>query len=78
MWKFVTILQRQASFNLGVADSFPGNGASFKFKQKVTGTAGAGSTKNVKIVVTQKHLSNFWRVVEMPLIVKLILSYFGL
>ena len=46
---------------------------SFKFKAKVTGKTGNNGTKNVEIMVPLKYLSNFWRTLEMPLIVKLIL-----
>ena len=42
----------------GPADNFLSDSASFKFKQKVTGTAGAGCTKNVKIMVPLKYFSN--------------------
>ena len=45
----------------------PGNSASLKFKQKITGSAGDDSTKNVEIMVPLKYLSNFWRFLEMPL-----------
>ena len=41
---------------------------SFKYKIKVTGkTPAGGITKDVKITVTLKKLSNFWRTLEMPL-----------
>ena len=45
---------------------FPGNSASFKFKQKITGSA--GWYKNVEITVPSKYLSNFGETLEMPLI----------
>ena len=41
---------------------------SFNFKVKMTGQTGDGETKNVEIMVPLKHLSNFWRTLEMPLI----------
>ena len=42
---------------------------SFKYKVKVTGkTPDNGNTKDVKIFVPLKYLSNFWRTFEMPLI----------
>ena len=41
------------------------NSALFKFKQKITGQTGNGSTKDVEIMVPLKHLSNFWRALEM-------------
>ena len=47
---------------------------SFKSKVKVTGKPPADrNTKNVEIIVPLKYLSNFWRTLEMPLIVKLII-----
>ena len=52
---------------------------SFKYKIKITGkTPAAGNTKDVKIVVPLKYLSNFWRTLEIPLInceVNLILTW---
>ena len=42
--------------------------ASFKFKPKRTGQAENDTTKNVKIMVPLKNLSNFWRTFEMSLI----------
>ena len=33
-----------------------------------------GNTKNVEIAVPLKYLSNFWRTLEIPLIVKLIFN----
>ena len=52
----------------GAIDNFPGNSASFKFKQKLTGKTGNNGTKDVKTMVPLKYLSNFWRILEMPLI----------
>ena len=41
----------------------------FKFKIKIIGkTSVTCNTKDVKIVVPLKYLSNFWRTLEMPLI----------
>ena len=49
------------------------------FKAKITGqTDGNRGIDNVEIMVTLKYLSNFWRTLEMPLIVKLILFWLGL
>ena len=46
---------------------------SFRFKIKITGkTPAAGNTKDFELAVSLKYLSNFWRTLEMPLIVKLI------
>ena len=50
------------------------NSASFKFKQQIIGQTGNGGTKDVEIMVPLKYLSNFWRTLEMPLIVKLVFS----
>ena len=41
------------------------NSASFRFKQKITGVTGAICRKNVKIMVSLKYLSNFWRTLEI-------------
>ena len=41
---------------------------SFDFKAKMTGQPGDNGTKNVKIMIPLKYLSNFWRTLEMPLI----------
>ena len=42
---------------------------SFKFKIKITEkTAAAGNTKDVETTVPLKHLSNFWRTLEITLI----------
>ena len=51
---------------------------SFNFKVKFTGQTGDDGTKNVEIMVPLKYLSNFWRILEMPLInceVNLILTW---
>ena len=41
---------------------------SFNLRVKLTGKTGYDGTKNVEIMVPLKHLSNFWRTLEMPLI----------
>ena len=54
------------------------NSALFKFKTKIAGRIGDGGTKNVKIRVPLKYLSNFWRTLEMSLIkceINLILTW---
>ena len=51
---------------------------SFNFKVKMTGQPRNDGTKNVEIMVPIKHLSNFCRTLEMPLIdceVNLILTW---
>ena len=52
----------------GPIDNFPGNSASFKFKQKITGTTENDGIKDAKIMVPLKYLSGFWRTLETPLI----------
>ena len=37
-------------------------------KQKIAGRTGNDGTKNVRIGVPLKYLSNFWRTLEMPFI----------
>ena len=45
------------------------NAPSFKYKANLIGDTENNGTKNgVKIAVPLKHLSNFWRSLEMPLI----------
>ena len=41
---------------------------SFTFKAKITGQTGNNGTKDVEIMVPLKYLSNFWRILQMPLI----------
>ena len=57
--------------NNGAIADFPpdnNNSASFKFKTKIADTAGNDGTKNVKIGVPLKYLSNFGRTLKMSLI----------
>ena len=44
------------------------NSASFEFKTKIVGRIGKNGRKDAKMRVPLKHLSNFWRTIEMPLI----------
>ena len=45
------------------------NSRSFKYKASIIGNTESNGTKNrVKIAVPLKYLSNFWRLLEMPLI----------
>ena len=68
----------------GTPANFPGKSALFKFKQTITDSAEDNGTKNVEIMVPFKYLSNFWRILTMPLInceINLILTWsenFGL
>ena len=41
---------------------------SFNFKVKMTCQTGNNGTKNVEIMVPLKHLSTFWRTLQMPLV----------
>ena len=46
--------------------------------KKITGKAAAGGTKYVQVMLSLKHLSNFWRSLKMPLInfeINLILTW---
>ena len=57
--------------NNGAIVDFPGdnnNSASFKVKTKIADRTGNDGTKNVKVRVPLKYLSNFWRTLEMLLI----------
>ena len=62
LWQYYR--DETALTDAGTLDNSPGNSASFKFKQKITGSTG---TKAVQIMVPLKYLSNFWRTLEMPL-----------
>ena len=44
------------------------NSIPFKIKQKITGQTGNNWTKDIKIIVPLKYLSNFWKTLEMLLI----------
>ena len=45
------------------------NSESFKYKTSITGkTPDDGNTKEVEFSVSLKHLNNFWRTFNMPLI----------
>ena len=55
------------------------NASPFKYKSNLIGNTEDDGTKNgVKIAVPLKYLSNFWRSLEMPLIVKLNFHYNGM
>ena len=46
----------------------PGNSASFKLKQKITGKTGADCIKDTEIMKPLKYLNNFWKTLEKSLI----------
>ena len=76
MWQYY---RDEPALNDAVAfANFPGNSASFKFKQKITSSTGDDGTKNIYIMVPLNFLSNFWRTPEMSLInfeINLILTW---
>ena len=41
---------------------------SFNLKEKLTSQTGDNRTKNIEIMVPLKYLSNFWKILELPLI----------
>ena len=50
---------------------FPANNnniSSFKYKKQITRQTENGGTKDVEIMVPLKHLSKFWRTLEVSLI----------
>ena len=60
----------EGNVDLTVDDNhIPNNSSSFKYKSNLIGNTENNGIKNgVKIVVSLKYLSNFWRSLEMPLI----------
>ena len=61
-----------------VAFSQANNTDSFNFKNKLTGQTNNDGIINVKIMITLKYLSNFWRTLELPIInceIELILTW---
>ena len=79
MRKFMAILQKRTALNNdGTPVNFPGNSASFKLKQKTTGSTGNDGTKASQMMVPLKYLGNFWKTLEMSLInceINLILTW---
>ena len=76
LWQYYR--DEPALTNAGGLADFPGNSASFKLKQKITGSAGNNGTKAVQIMVPLKCLSNFWRTLKISLInceINLILTW---
>ena len=66
--------------NAGAIVDFNGANAadSFNFKTKITGQTNNNGRIDVEIMIPLKHLSNFWRTFEIPLInceVELILTW---
>ena len=50
-----------------------GDRNSFNLKEKTTGETNNKGRRNVEIMVSLLNLGNFWRIFEMPLLLKLIL-----
>ena len=50
--------------NDGALPNFPGNSASFKYKQKITSSSGDDGTKAVQIMVRFKFLKNSWNAIN--------------
>ena len=79
LWQYYS--DKPSLNNAGDVIDFTGanyNSTLFKYKQKITGAAGANRTKNIEILVPLKLLSNFWKTLEMPLInceINLILAW---
>ena len=76
LWQYYR--DEPALTDAGTFDTFPGNSASFKYKQKLTGSTESDRTKAVKIMVPLKYLSNFLWTLEMLLInceINLILTW---
>ena len=67
-WSALAVDCTTADFTADNADT-----NSFKIIEKITGQTGDNGIKNVYIMAPLKYLSTFWRTLEMPLIVKLIL-----
>ena len=69
---------KPALSDAGTDANFPGNSASFVFKQKMAGLTRDNGTKNVEIMVPLKYLSNCWRTLEILVInceINLILTW---
>ena len=63
----------------GDADITINNASSFKYKANLIGNTENNGLKNVvKIAIPLKYLQNFWRSLEMPLIVKLNFRWDGM
>ena len=68
LWQYCKDIPAQDANNINEEFTEGNTTDSFKFKPKITGQTGNDGTKDVKIIVPLKYLSNFWRTLEMPLI----------
>ena len=78
LWQYCKDIPARNANNEIIIFSEDNTADSFKFKAKITGQTGNDGTKDVEIMVPLKYLSNFWRILEMPLInceVNLILTW---
>ena len=71
--KIYGVLWQYCKDELALADNgditgFDADTNSFKLEEKIAGQTGGNSKENVEIMVPLKHLSNFWRTLQMPLI----------
>ena len=76
LWQYYR--DEPALTDAGTFDTFPDNSASFKYKQKLTGSTESDRTNAVKIMVPLKYLSHFLWTLEMLLInceINLILTW---
>ena len=67
LWKYYR--DEPALTNAGAIANFHAvdNSASLKINKKITGKSADSGTKDIEIMVPLKYLSNFWRILEMPL-----------
>ena len=80
MWQYCKEIPAVDDDDDGDIVDFNGANAtdSFNFKTKITGQTNDNGRIDVEILVPLKHLSNFWRTLEMPLInyeIELILDW---
>ena len=70
LWQFCTDVLALNAAGDEIADFTESNATteSFNLKEKLTGQTSNNGTKNVKIMVPLKRVSNFWRTLEMSLI----------
>ena len=66
LWQYCKDIPARNNNNNEINEFTGGNTTdSFNFKAKVTGRTGNNGTKDVEIMVLLKHLSNFWRTLEI-------------
>ena len=66
LWQYCKAIPARNNNNNEINEFTGGNTTdSFNFKAKVTGRTGNNGTKDVEIMVLLKHLSNFWRTLEI-------------